>query len=126
MAAIHSLDENDAVFDFLVKASLEFAWLGLHDKGVFVGQQWSDGSPVNFVRWDSGQPDSNLGQQACTIMASNGFWRDHDCESKKRYICKATIGKRSMSVKIPSRRGCGRGERLGGVREEEGVTELRI
>ena len=93
LATVHSLDENEALFNFLVNASLDSAWIGMNDKGIFRGQQWVDGSAVNFVRWDSKQPDSNLGQQACTVMASNGYWRDNDCAMVRNYICKASIGK---------------------------------
>jgi len=92
LATINSIDENEAVFNFLVNSTRESAWIGLHDRGIFAGHQWTDDSPVNFVRWDSGQPDSNLGQQACVLMASNGFWRDNDCFAMRPYICKASVG----------------------------------
>ena len=92
LATIHSIDENEAVFNFLVYSTRKSAWIGLHDMGIFAGQQWADDSPVNFVRWDSGQPDSNLGQQACVLMANNGFWRDNDCYALRPYICKASVG----------------------------------
>ena len=100
LATIKSLDENEAVFNFLINSTLESAWLGLHDRGIFAGQQWVDKSPVSFVRWDSGQPDSNLGQQACVLMASNGFWRDNDCNAKRSYICKASIGMWKLSFQL--------------------------
>ena len=92
LATINSIEENEAVFNFLVNSTLDSAWIGLQDMGVFKGQQWVDGSPVKFVRWDAGQPDSNMGQQACTVMASNGFWRDNSCNAKHHYICKASVG----------------------------------
>ena len=98
LATINSIDENDAVFNFLINSTRESAWIGLHDRGIFAGQQWADNSPVNFVRWDSGQPDSNLGQQACTLMANNGFWRDNDCNAIRPYICKASVGGWRMDV----------------------------
>ena len=98
LAAIGSYEENEAIFNFLINSTLESVWIGLHDKGVFAGQQWVDKSPVNFVRWDSRQPDSNLGQQACTLMASNGFWRDNDCYMKRYYACEAQAGESRIIV----------------------------
>eukprot|EP00794_Sanderia_malayensis_P003261 gene3261-3742_t len=102
LTSIHSLDENEAIFNATITALFDSAWIGLQDKGIFTGQRWSDRTPVEFVRWDSGQPDSHMGQQSCTLMSSNGFWRDANCLLSRKYICKAAQGKATV---YPTTRG---------------------
>ena len=59
-----------------------------------LGHVWSDGTPVSYINWDIGQPDSFDGREECTQrLGELGYWTDVYCEVTKPFVCKQSVGK---------------------------------
>lgn len=55
------------------------------------GFQWKDGSGVNFLNWNKGEPSDSMSssQEECVEMYTDtGKWNDVTCFTKRRYVCK--------------------------------------
>ena len=87
MVSVHSEEENDFVHS-------------LHPSGgvVFIGGKansnshnytWSDGTPWDFTKWGSSQPD-NVKRECVTAGYPIGqvSWDDEDCTKVKWFVCK--------------------------------------
>lgn len=61
LVAINDADENNYVIsNFLNREGIESIWIGLNDlesEGVY---QWTNGDPVTFTGWGSGEPNDGL------------------------------------------------------------------
>ncbi len=87
LIAIHSQQVQDFV------AAQAFAiqdtdwWIGLSDsknEGTFV---WSNGSKLDFMNWNGGEPN-NAGDEDCANMTPGaGGWNDLFCENTRPYVC---------------------------------------
>lgn len=65
--------EQEQVF---VRNTFGGGWIGLNDiaqEGTFV---WSDGSPVTYLRWRSGEPNNAGGGEDWGELESGGDWND--------------------------------------------------
>ncbi|XP_070535731.1 macrophage mannose receptor 1-like [Ptychodera flava] len=91
LASFHSDDElryvktNSRVINFI-----EEFWIGLNDRDAENGFVWTDGTPVNFVMWDEGEPNDNGGDEDCVEMtfAAPKGWNDRNCARNKNWVCK--------------------------------------
>uniref|UniRef100_A0A8C9U264 Lymphocyte antigen 75 n=1 Tax=Scleropages formosus TaxID=113540 RepID=A0A8C9U264_SCLFO len=64
-------------------------WIGLNQLDTAQGWQWSDGSPLSFVKWNEGMPFTSVLQEAdCAAMNSQGLWESEACGLRLPYICK--------------------------------------
>ncbi|XP_076033572.1 macrophage mannose receptor 1-like isoform X5 [Oratosquilla oratoria] len=87
--------------DFIHLKSSDDSWIGLNDREEEGKYSWSDGTKVNILNWDSGEPskgDSNCVEQ----KYSSGKWNDVDCNEKKTYICKRHASATSLVPVTPS------------------------
>ncbi|XP_075440470.1 C-type mannose receptor 2 [Ascaphus truei] len=64
-------------------------WMGLNDLDINGGWQWSDGSPLKYLNWESDQP-SNSNEENCAVIRteSSGSWQNRDCANARPYVCK--------------------------------------
>ena len=59
--------------------------------------QWIDGTPVNVLFWEPGEP-SNMGSEHCAEMFSNnGLWNNRDCSHTLNYVCQVKKGNVKIS-----------------------------
>lgn len=89
LASIQTQAENDALQQGLLDAGFAGAvvWIGGGFAGTGHGPNdftWYDGSPVNFINWNPGEPNNNSGlpgvQENCMQMVVNsGLWNDLVC-----------------------------------------------
>ena len=58
LASVHGAEEQTAVSELCLSHLGEGGgcWIGLSDKGHEGSFQWSDGSPLDFVEWNPGEP----------------------------------------------------------------------
>ena len=84
LASVHDAEDASAVSELCLAHLGEAGgcWIGLSDKGHEGSFQWSDGSPLDFVDWNPGEPDSNGHEDAAYIYtgtdaakASEGWLR---------------------------------------------------
>ncbi|XP_055995966.1 macrophage mannose receptor 1-like isoform X2 [Ostrea edulis] len=100
LASFHSLAEMTTVLQKFqtyqaqpgeeVPRFAENIWTGM-TKGFSDGFQWKDGSGVNFLNWNKGEPSDSMSssQEECVEMYTDtGKWNDVTCFTKRRYVCK--------------------------------------
>ncbi|XP_052803256.1 macrophage mannose receptor 1-like isoform X2 [Mya arenaria] len=102
LASIHGIDGNNFILSLLTANSTDDAWIGLVDNGVnqFI---WSDGTPLDFIHWNGGEPNDYLGMEKCGQMFQfSGYWNDNDCNSKSHFICQRPANSQVASVTVPT------------------------
>ena len=67
-------------------------WIGLNILDKDKGYQWTDGSPVSFTNWNTGQPDNVNNIENCVEIRSTQTWYDHSCYLSKGWMCKIEKG----------------------------------
>nr|AFW17073.1 C-type lectin [Trachidermus fasciatus] len=93
LVSIHSLEEHNFVKALIKKSDIteERTWIGLsdiHKEGTWM---WSDGSKVDFVTWNQGQPDNHLANENC--VHTNYYiakkWNDALCSELYAFVCQS-------------------------------------
>ncbi|KAG8005154.1 Lactose-binding lectin l-2 [Nibea albiflora] len=93
LVSIHSLEEHNFIRD-LSKNFDPFqgpTWIGLSDTQKEGGWMWSDGSAVDFLLWDAGEPDNGDGNEDCAHInhGSDLKWNDYPCSKQFTFVCEA-------------------------------------
>ncbi|XP_042291255.1 lactose-binding lectin l-2-like [Thunnus maccoyii] len=96
LVSIHSLEEQKFVKSLIKNFDHAegFTWIGLSDTQKEGRWMWSDGSAVNFVFWNSGEPSNGGGNEDCV---HNNFgtglkWNDVPCSKTFPSVCASRIG----------------------------------
>ncbi|XP_061682922.1 galactose-specific lectin nattectin-like [Syngnathoides biaculeatus] len=86
LVSIHSALENSFVLELIRQSSKkDKTWIGLHDAIEDNDFIWTDGSDVDFLRFDDHEPN---GSGPCVqIDERNGFWEDAYCADELSYVC---------------------------------------
>ncbi|XP_033959747.1 macrophage mannose receptor 1-like isoform X1 [Pseudochaenichthys georgianus] len=96
LLSIHSSAE-------LVVARYGKAWIGLRIPDPVSGFTWSDGSPVNFLHWQEGEPNNHNNDESCAEFRihnwdESGSWNDVNCDMFNDWLCQIRAG---MTPKPP-------------------------
>ncbi|KAI8521387.1 hypothetical protein Bbelb_011410 [Branchiostoma belcheri] len=91
LMSVHSQTEIGLFQQMQLTSSV---WIGLYknsDRAI----QWTDGSPVDFTNWASGEPNDldGSGRENCVEMYSDGRWNDISCFGRLGFVCKTSPGK---------------------------------
>ncbi|PFX30431.1 Macrophage mannose receptor 1 [Stylophora pistillata] len=105
LVSITSRQEQDFITYHYRRNSAGKIWIGLNDRSLERGFEWSDGSPVAYLNWLPGEPNDNTAMENCIEMwpPSRG-WNDQSCADRRGYICKqplecsAALGMRSGAI----------------------------
>ncbi|MCO4770708.1 MAG: hypothetical protein KDA24_11820 [Deltaproteobacteria bacterium] len=87
LATFQSAAEETFVVNLLVATGQpsQDPWIGYTDQGSPGTFYWTDGSPVTYQNWDTGQPDSGGGGNDCAVLTAQqgaaGGWDDITCSS---------------------------------------------
>ncbi|XP_059201160.1 macrophage mannose receptor 1-like [Centropristis striata] len=74
------------------------AWIGLRMAAdATAGYTWSDGSAVNFLHWQEGEPNNQNDSESCAEYRmynwdEAGSWSDVNCESYNDWLCQIRAG----------------------------------
>ncbi|CAM4596076.1 unnamed protein product, partial [Lepidochelys kempii] len=91
LASMHNIAENSFIISQLDYKPTEELWIGLNARKIQMYFEWSDGTPVTYIKWLCGQPDYANRQEDCVVMkGQDGYWAANLCERKLGYICKRT------------------------------------
>ncbi|RCN42048.1 lectin C-type domain protein [Ancylostoma caninum] len=63
LVSIHSEEENDFVIDLIGHDIQYHTWIGLQRSENHSVWKWTDASEVNYLKWDTGEPDGRPGQK---------------------------------------------------------------
>ncbi|XP_033492416.1 type-2 ice-structuring protein-like [Epinephelus lanceolatus] len=93
LVSIHSLDEHNFVRSLIQNfdPSQGRTWYGLSDIHKEGNWMWSDGCPVRFVFWYSGQPDGASGQNCVQTNVFGSAWNDNPCSLPSPFVCATRI-----------------------------------
>ncbi|KAJ0003258.1 hypothetical protein NQD34_008356, partial [Periophthalmus magnuspinnatus] len=91
LASIHSLEENNFIQTMIQSyhPMQSNTWIGLSDLHKEAAWMWSDGSPVDFELWGSGQPDNAGALEDCVALnlEDEAKWNDSRCFNTFPFIC---------------------------------------
>ncbi|KAI6175880.1 hypothetical protein M3Y97_00738000 [Aphelenchoides bicaudatus] len=94
LVSIKDAAENDFIHKLRKKNNI---WIGLNKVNRREGPyEWSDGLEINYLNWDSSQP--NEPEVDCVYMAyaqeKHGTWFDYSCHAKipQYFVCEMFLG----------------------------------
>ncbi|XP_067687491.1 macrophage mannose receptor 1-like [Haliotis asinina] len=77
-------------------------WIGLNDRDVEDGYQWTDGSPFGYSNWAKGEPNNLNAQEDCVEYSFvSNVWNDFYCYTVKRYMCQIQRGVQISTTPTP-------------------------
>ncbi|KAM4705171.1 macrophage mannose receptor 1 [Rhinophrynus dorsalis] len=90
LASFHNVEESSFISSQFELGQTDKVWIGLNDLKVQMYFEWSDGTPVTYTVWLTGEPSHrNNRQEDCVVFdPKTGYWSDEMCEKKFEYICK--------------------------------------
>ncbi|XP_037650483.1 lactose-binding lectin l-2-like [Sebastes umbrosus] len=95
LVSIHNLDEENFVKSLIKNFDHTEGrtWIGLsdiHKEGTWM---WSDGSAVDFVFWNTGEPNNNGGHEHCVQNNYDNAqkWNDGQCSDIIPSVCASRI-----------------------------------
>eukprot|EP00794_Sanderia_malayensis_P005753 gene5753-biopygen4667 len=92
LVSIRDSAENERIAEFIKSTGMgRSIWIGLNDRRQEGTMEWSNGSPVTFTNWNTGEPNSASEDEDCAALLSyrNGFpWNDAWCSTNiNPFIC---------------------------------------
>ncbi|XP_072020013.1 LOW QUALITY PROTEIN: uncharacterized protein [Amphiura filiformis] len=91
LVSVHSQGENNFLQE---RASSVWAranvWLGM-DRDDNQQFEWTDQSTVNYVNWNTNEPNGAPAENCVEFNSETGTWGDEDCTDFAYYICKLPL-----------------------------------
>ena len=89
LASIHSAEEMAFVEQIVRVKFPGYAdfWLGADDLSSEGIWKWLDGTPMNYLKWNSGEPNNGRIENCLEHLLGRG-WNDRGCSTIRGYVCK--------------------------------------
>ncbi|KAK6180703.1 hypothetical protein SNE40_008704 [Patella caerulea] len=89
LASIPGRSENKYIQSLIPSKKNTIAWIGLNDVRSESEFEWTDGNPVTYTNWASGDPNNLGGNQDCVgLLSSSGGWIDLKCADARPSVCR--------------------------------------
>eukprot|EP00058_Branchiostoma_floridae_P019221 XP_002604710.1 hypothetical protein BRAFLDRAFT_80319 [Branchiostoma floridae] len=100
LVSLHSQAEIGLLQQMQLTSSV---WIGLYknsDRAI----EWTDGSPVDYTNWASGEPNDfdGSGRENCVEMYADGRWNDINCFGRLGFVCETSLQITSNTVEPPA------------------------
>ncbi|XP_071488666.1 macrophage mannose receptor 1-like [Diadema antillarum] len=89
LASITDAYEEAYLESVLYKEQLESAWIGLQILNQSDTYEWTNGWPVYYTLWGSGEPSGGPGE-GCVEATTGRNWDDTNCSKEQPFMCKYT------------------------------------
>ena len=105
LATINSASQNAAVFALITNEGNPY--IGLTDATSEGDWVWTDGSPVVYTNWQSGEPNNYADNEDCAAFhyySSDGMWNDVSCgndEYASGFVCSRPYAPSSTPALTP-------------------------
>uniref|UniRef100_A0A3B1IF65 C-type lectin domain-containing protein n=1 Tax=Astyanax mexicanus TaxID=7994 RepID=A0A3B1IF65_ASTMX len=83
-------EENQKLSGALRAFGSAYMFIGANDQvneGQFVD---TEGRNLDYLKWNTGEPNSYGGNEDCIVINTNGFWLDTSCEKSFLIACEIT------------------------------------
>uniref|UniRef100_A0A3B3ZHX0 C-type lectin domain-containing protein n=1 Tax=Periophthalmus magnuspinnatus TaxID=409849 RepID=A0A3B3ZHX0_9GOBI len=91
LVSIHSVEENNFVKNLIKNFDHKQGetWIGLSDIHKEQYWMWSDGWPLRFQLWNSGEPNNVAGNEHCVVInwSAEKNWNDFRCSENAPSVC---------------------------------------
>ncbi|XP_072042584.1 C-type mannose receptor 2-like [Amphiura filiformis] len=98
LAVIHSQEEQDFLAGNIhvdPNDNWHYYYIGLHDTEIEGQFEWVDGTPLDFIAWNPGEPNNAAGHvgEDCVGLWPwrGGTWNDFPCSKLCSYICEKPL-----------------------------------
>ncbi|XP_066910705.1 macrophage mannose receptor 1-like isoform X2 [Clytia hemisphaerica] len=88
LTSIHSKEENDYIYNQLVKRKIKHPFAGLNDQKQEGKWVWSDGSEVDYLAWSHREPNNLRNEDCMHVKWKSTKWNDIKCMNKYQFVCK--------------------------------------
>jgi hypothetical protein len=83
-----SIDGAQAgIFAVNVLTGFDEAWIGLNDLAAADMYEWTDGTPYEYMNWDSDTKQPDNPDHRCVALGISRRWFDYDCDEQRIFVC---------------------------------------
>ena len=89
LASIHHADELAFVEQIIRVRFPGFnqVWLGANDRNSEGNWTWLDGTAMDYINWNAGEPNGGVWENCMENVLGHG-WNDNYCHHSRGYVCK--------------------------------------
>lgn len=85
LVTVHNYTRVEEVKRWMQDNSVTAGWIGLGNVGVW---SWSSGSEVTYTKWEVGEPNLLLEEEACgTFSTTSSTWSNSNCSRRHPFYC---------------------------------------
>ncbi len=88
LVTINNEEENQFLVDRL--GDNGSVWIGLSRLGNSNNFSWLSGTPLDYTKWQPGEPNSSASEAGTRLKLSNGLWTDRPVNNRFRFVIEFT------------------------------------